>query len=385
MGESSALLTEKQFRSRFSRTFDYLKARKRKLESRKQFTQWFGYSAPRNLSIHDSAHLLVPLLADRGLFSILPTGAQRFCLMASGGFSIRLGDGVDVSPKYLLGLLNSRLLFAYLHSTSNVFRGGWITCTKQYVGPLPIRPIQLGERTDKSLHDRLVVLVEQMLELSRAKYSGRLAPSDPPRVEREIAATDAQIDELVYQLYDVTAEERKIIEERVMRWGMTPDVPWWTLAQPATSWLLRRLPTFILKKYYSPRDLEEDLRIRLRSTRLETVTFARKLPAPFFEFEIEVFNMSPHLDVHVEGVRSRLLAFAELGAAEAFAQLDDWGGFRLPRRDSRVIRLSYWLNEYQMDIATTYVKEHLSMQLYVALWAESHVGKLCPFKLLAGC
>ncbi len=32
------------------------------------------------------------------------------------------------------------------------------------------------------------------------------------RLEREIASTDAQIDELVYELYGITDEERKIIE-----------------------------------------------------------------------------------------------------------------------------------------------------------------------------
>jgi hypothetical protein len=32
------------------------------------------------------------------------------------------------------------------------------------------------------------------------------------RVDRETASTDAQIDELVYQLYGITDEERGIIE-----------------------------------------------------------------------------------------------------------------------------------------------------------------------------
>ena len=36
------------------------------------------------------------------------------------------------------------------------------------------------------------------------------APADP--LGREIAATDREIDELVYELYGITAEERKIIE-----------------------------------------------------------------------------------------------------------------------------------------------------------------------------
>jgi hypothetical protein len=44
------------------------------------------------------------------------------------------------------------------------------------------------------------------------KNSRALAPSELDRLEREIAATDAEIDELVYELYGITEEERKIIE-----------------------------------------------------------------------------------------------------------------------------------------------------------------------------
>ncbi len=37
--------------------------------------------------------------------------------------------------------------------------------------------------------------------------------SAPTEIDREIASTDAEIDELVYELHGITVEERKIIEE----------------------------------------------------------------------------------------------------------------------------------------------------------------------------
>jgi len=211
-GSSSALIPEKDFKDRFPQAYDYLRSRKKRLDDRKQFKEWYGYSAPRNLTLHDSANLLVPLLADRGSFSQFPSGQNRFCLMASGGFSITVPENAPTSPRYLLGLLNSSLLFAYLRSTSNVFRGGWITCTKQYVGKLPIRPINFSDPADKARHDKMVELVERMLELKKQMYSGKLAPSQIDRVDREIAATDAEIDNLVYELYGITDEQRKTIE-----------------------------------------------------------------------------------------------------------------------------------------------------------------------------
>ncbi len=38
------------------------------------------------------------------------------------------------------------------------------------------------------------------------------APSELDRLEREIASTDAEIDGVVYELYGITDEERKIVE-----------------------------------------------------------------------------------------------------------------------------------------------------------------------------
>ena len=57
----------------------------------------------------------------------------------------------------------------------------------------------------------MVELVDRMLGLNQQKHSGKLAPSQVERVDREIAATDAEIDDLVYELHGITDEERKII------------------------------------------------------------------------------------------------------------------------------------------------------------------------------
>ncbi len=39
------------------------------------------------------------------------------------------------------------------------------------------------------------------------------APTDNTAIQRQIAATDRQIDQLVYELYELTDEEIKIAEE----------------------------------------------------------------------------------------------------------------------------------------------------------------------------
>jgi hypothetical protein len=53
-----------------------------------------------------------------------------------------------------------------------------------------------------------------VLELHTKKNS--LPPSaEREKIEREIAITDEKIDEIVYGLYGITEEERKIVEDKV--------------------------------------------------------------------------------------------------------------------------------------------------------------------------
>jgi hypothetical protein len=125
--------------------------------------------------------------------------------MASGGFTIVLDSGCRLRAEYILGVLNSRLLFWRLRQMSNLFRGGWITCTKQYFGELPIAI------PDSKHHDALVAKVEQMLAAKEA-LAEAWTSKDKNFYEQKCDALDRQIDRLVYDLYGLTEEEIAIVE-----------------------------------------------------------------------------------------------------------------------------------------------------------------------------
>jgi predicted nucleic acid-binding Zn-ribbon protein len=57
----------------------------------------------------------------------------------------------------------------------------------------------------------MVKLVDQMIEL-RVQISNAKNPHEKEALQRQINATDKQIDQLVYQLYGLTDEEIKIVE-----------------------------------------------------------------------------------------------------------------------------------------------------------------------------
>ena len=205
-------LEEKELARRYPRAYAYLKERKNLLAKRKQFKKWYGFSAPRSLDGHLRAELMVPLLANKGLFCALPDDMGPYCPMASGGFTITVSDKQPLGALYVLGVLNSPLLYWYLAKISNRFRGGWITCTKQYVGTLPIRLVDLDNKKEKGIHDRLVGLVEARLALE-PKLSFLRVVSDKVLIERQIDAIERQIDQTVYELYGLNEAEIKIIEQ----------------------------------------------------------------------------------------------------------------------------------------------------------------------------
>jgi len=205
-------LSPQAMKKRFPRTFAYLSANKARLESREHGrmggNDWYAYVYPKNIEVMKTSKILVPDIADRASFALDERGEYAF----TSGYGIVLKGAVTESPKYVLGLLNSSLLDWYLKKISTTMRGGFFRYFTQFVEKLPIRRIDFSNSRDKAQHDKMVRLVERILDMNKRKHSSKLAPSELERLERQIAATDAEIDDLVLKLYDITAEERKIIE-----------------------------------------------------------------------------------------------------------------------------------------------------------------------------
>ena len=61
------------------------------------------------------------------------------------------------------------------------------------------------------MHDKMVQLVEQMLSLNKQLAEAKTG-HEQTLLQRQIDATDKQIDKLVYELYGLTEEEIKIVE-----------------------------------------------------------------------------------------------------------------------------------------------------------------------------
>jgi type I restriction-modification system DNA methylase subunit len=113
----------------------------------------------------------------------------------------------EMSLKYFLGIINSRLM--------NFFFKKYLTTKKKDIFPefqkyqldsLPIRTIDFRDAAEAGRHDRMVRLVDQLIA-SRTQLAQAQTDRDKDFYESKCAALDHEIDNLVYELYELGDEE----------------------------------------------------------------------------------------------------------------------------------------------------------------------------------
>jgi len=107
---------------------------------------------------------------------------------------------------YLLGILNSKAM-NYWYRTSFLD----VSIRVIDLAKVPIHKIDFADKADKVVHDRMVNLVDSMLALHKQLASAKFE-AQREAIQRQIEATDAAIDRLVYDLYGLTKEEIAIVE-----------------------------------------------------------------------------------------------------------------------------------------------------------------------------
>ena len=120
-------------------------------------------------------------------------------------YNIITKDSVD--PRYILGIINSKVIGFYyilIFGSKQLFP----RILLENLNQLPIKEASAKEAL------KLIGLVEKMLNYNNLiKNSMEKRTDNIIKLEEEIQKTDKEIDELVYKIYGITDEEKKIIEE----------------------------------------------------------------------------------------------------------------------------------------------------------------------------
>ena len=106
--------------------------------------------------------------------------------------------------EYILGLKNSKLLNTYFKK-----RFTTISLTASFLGVLPICTLSTSSQKQKA--NEISKLVEQLLSLNAEKLNTKLQTKISQIESRAIYCMN-KIDQIVYDLFELTAAEIKIIE-----------------------------------------------------------------------------------------------------------------------------------------------------------------------------
>lgn len=109
--------------------------------------------------------------------------------------------------RLVLAIFNSKLLgYLYKHLTEEVGRAF------AQVKTVNIKRLPFPKKITPSQVQRIVALVDQMFLLTKQSSQDAIAPQQKIQIERQLNATNSEIDNFVYELYELTPSEVQIVE-----------------------------------------------------------------------------------------------------------------------------------------------------------------------------
>jgi hypothetical protein len=136
------------------------------------------------------------------------------CIGDSSGLLLPAKSTTVIEPRvdlhWLLGILNSRLMSFYYLSVygGDRLQGGYLRIGPPQLRTLPIPAYNMGN----GIHSALTERVRQLIAFQEARPD-RLTPLESAFADRQRQALEEQINQLVYQVYELTEAERTVVEQ----------------------------------------------------------------------------------------------------------------------------------------------------------------------------
>ena len=196
------LVDRKEIQHLSPNLWEYLEECRGPLEKREK-GRWKGshfycYGRPQNHEMLTLQKILVPVIVNRAKAAWDAVGLH----VIDSVYFVRRKKQSSIADEYVLALLNSNLLTYFLMKTSSNLRGGYFSMKPGYVDRFPLKA-SFSAKQEKELYEQIIQTVARINTISNTK-------SDVAR--REVIALKEKIDELIYELYGLTDEERRVVD-----------------------------------------------------------------------------------------------------------------------------------------------------------------------------
>jgi type I restriction-modification system DNA methylase subunit len=211
-GTKTRVLEEIDLKANFPSAYAYLRRHKDllydvRVRQKTNPKYWYSCHRAKDMTVFERLRIITPEISKGCNFTL----AQQGLYHNTKVYSLVPNTEREENLLYWLGILNTRIMWWFLTQTGTVFRGGFFCFKTNYLRPFPLPVIDPTNKSDVATHDRIVALVEKMLNLHEQRTQSK-TPHEQTALDRQISATDRQIDRLVYDLYGLTEEEIALVE-----------------------------------------------------------------------------------------------------------------------------------------------------------------------------
>ena len=210
------LIPAGELESTYPNIYRHLLGFKDELRERKDSRKYYarGVDSYRHLHTGSFAYINPSKLALKGIARRSSVGLLREKTAFDGARCpcIIIEEGMGHDQGYFLAVLNSKLAGYCLRAACPAKLSGYIEFSASCISEMPIRVIDFRSGSDRKTHDDLVRLALHMVSL-REQSRSKMTAHDQTMLQRQVHATDRQIDQLVYGLYGLTDGETQIVED----------------------------------------------------------------------------------------------------------------------------------------------------------------------------
>ncbi|MEL7669406.1 TaqI-like C-terminal specificity domain-containing protein [Methanobacterium sp.] len=191
---------------KYPNTFDYLTQKRDYLSGRGYFEKstknWYELWCQRSYDTQGVLKILVPELAESNRFAL----AEENLFYGDTVCGIKLKDTNYENILYTLGVLNSKLIeFLYKKTTVPKANQFYIYKT-MFLKNIPIREIDHSNSKEDAAYKKIISSVDKLINIYKHSHS------ENKEIDNKIIQeTDNQINNLIYQLYNLNNDEIEII------------------------------------------------------------------------------------------------------------------------------------------------------------------------------
>jgi hypothetical protein len=181
-GDETELIPEKELKETYPSTYAYVLQHRKELLERKdsrrtvaENKEWFGLIRKGKLSLFNRSKIVTPALTKHNSFAI-DEASSAYVTGGAGVFAL-VQERFD--NRFLLGILNSKLIEYFLHAIATKKQNGFFSYLNTFLSQIPIIDVDRSKQREVAERVELLTRSVEEVEESKRRFLNRLRGSFP--------------------------------------------------------------------------------------------------------------------------------------------------------------------------------------------------------------